>query len=144
MRKAVPIVLRGEGSNAAILAFKHSLAGKQIVKGTIEHGEAVVVAAARELTEESGLACTAQRELGEWDNEISAQVWYFVLMQAGGPLPNSWVHHTFDDGGHDFAFFWHPLDGHMDDEWHPVFRSAVGWLKERLAGELAQRTACVV
>lgn len=56
VEKACPIVLQMRNQRIEVLAFSHPLAGKQFVKGTTEVGEAPIVAAERELRQESGLA----------------------------------------------------------------------------------------
>lgn len=134
-RKAVPALLRDGREGMELLAFRHPLAGLQIVKGTVEPGECIEAAAVRELREESGLTCEAGRVLGVWQNEITNQEWHFVLMHAQTPLQESWTHHAPDDGGHRFNFFWHPLGSSLRQEWHPVFKEAIGWLKNTLAAD---------
>ena len=49
--KVCPYVLRGAGDRLEVLAFRHPLAGCQLVKGSLEPGERVVVGALRELAE---------------------------------------------------------------------------------------------
>jgi 8-oxo-dGTP pyrophosphatase MutT (NUDIX family) len=100
-----------------------------LVKGTIEPGEAHDIAAVRELYEESGIdKATVRRHLGIWDSGYKEQIWTFYLCDADG-LDNEWTHRTEDDGGQDFQFFWHPINTNADDEWHPVYRRAIEWLR---------------
>jgi 8-oxo-dGTP pyrophosphatase MutT (NUDIX family) len=54
-RKACPVVLRRNQDRFEILAFRHPIAGCQLVKGSIEPEEDVGQAALRELCEESGV-----------------------------------------------------------------------------------------
>lgn len=120
--KACPIVLRRD----ELLVFRHPLAGVQLVKGTIEPNESPEHAALRELAEESGIV---DAELGEtiavWDAEDEGQSWAIVEVRSRAALPDRWTHFTKDGGGHEFAFFWHPLAGEPTNEWHPVFVRAL-------------------
>lgn len=54
-------------------------------------------------------------------------------------LADAWSHHTADDGGHVFRFFWHPLDELPNEEWHPIFRDALAVIRQRLAETVANR-----
>ncbi len=110
-----------------ILAFAHPLAGLQLVKGTIEHGEGAHGAATRELREEAGLRIVWPTRL-LCDARIGAQHWSFVQCESL-PLPHQWTHWCSDDGGHLFRFFWHPLDTHALDGWHADFRAALRLLR---------------
>ncbi|MBV9701908.1 MAG: NUDIX domain-containing protein, partial [Methylobacteriaceae bacterium] len=51
IRKACPVVLRRRPRGLEILVFGHPTEATQLVKGTIEHGEAPASAALRELRE---------------------------------------------------------------------------------------------
>jgi 8-oxo-dGTP pyrophosphatase MutT (NUDIX family) len=55
MNKACPVVLRRGCNGIEFLVFESPLAGKQLIKGTIEAGESLGKACARELEEESGV-----------------------------------------------------------------------------------------
>ena len=106
-RVACAVVRRGR----EVLAFRHPLAGAQLVKGGIEPGETVEAAALRELVEEAGVAGRGTRGLTIRDDIRDGELWHLVEVETG-PLPEAWVHRCADDGGHDFAFFWHrPGDG---------------------------------
>lgn len=131
--KAVPIVLRGIGKSLEVLAFRHPLAGHQLVKGTIEPGEPVSAAAIRELREEAGLAAEVTADLGSWNNPESGDQWHFVLVRPLREVSNHWTHRAPDDGGHDFQFFWHSLHSVATSEWHPVFAEALAQLGRILA-----------
>ncbi|MDP9877290.1 NUDIX hydrolase [Variovorax boronicumulans] len=130
--KACPVVLRRAGT-LDVLAFEHPLAGFQLVKGSIERGESPAAAAARELLEESGVQASSMgADLGIWVPEYQGQVWSFHVCQVSNPLPEHWVHHAADDGGHDFRFFWQPLSQPVLDGWHRVFRGALLFIAERV------------
>ena len=128
--KVCPVVLRSVEPAREILAFEHPLAGHQLVKGSIEAGESMVSAALRELAEESGLkGVHATRRLGTWESGFQGQVWAFILCESAERLPESWLHHAPDDGGHDFRFFWHPLlTPAASGQWHWVFQGALPFI----------------
>ncbi|WP_374666463.1 NUDIX domain-containing protein [Ramlibacter sp.] len=129
--KACPVVLR-LATELEVLAFEHPLEGFQLVKGTIETNESPSEAAVRELHEESGLRGRAVRDIGLWDSGYRGQVWSLHLCEVPPPLPETWVHRTEDDGGHDFRFFWHPLRQEPGPRWHEIFRSALEHLRREL------------
>lgn len=129
IHKACPVVVRG---GREVLAFVHPLAGKQIVKGTIEVGEEPADAALRELAEESGIAkCLSAKPIGESAVIADGQLWHFVLCETE-PLPDRWNFFTADDGGHEFRFFWQPLESKLDAEWRPVFVHAIAQIQRLL------------
>jgi 8-oxo-dGTP pyrophosphatase MutT (NUDIX family) len=132
--KAVPIVLRQGPSGAEVLLFIHPLAGVQLVKGTVEPGESVNEAAIRELAEESGIeGASCASDLGAWEQCPPGQVWHFRTMQLPvATLPERWSHHTKDDGGHLFEFYWQPLHGPNPENCHPVFIAALKYLRAKL------------
>jgi 8-oxo-dGTP pyrophosphatase MutT (NUDIX family) len=123
--KVCPVVLRTIGGDLQILAFEHPLAGRQLVKGTIEAGETIHLAALRELGEESGIrSASVRRDLGIWAPS-DAQVWAFVECAPNHVLAEKWVHHAPDDGGHDFRFFWQSLSAPFrTEQWHRIFSDA--------------------
>lgn len=122
MAKACPVVLRLRGG-VEVLAFRHPKAGTQFVKGTIEAGETPERAAVRELEEEAGIA--GARVTGRFPSlEIGLDTWHFVRVQTHD-LPEHWLHHCADDGGHEFAFFWHRLDEAPGEDWHESFKRAL-------------------
>jgi 8-oxo-dGTP pyrophosphatase MutT (NUDIX family) len=134
-QKACPVVVRQNQDRFEILAFRHPLAGCQLVKGTIEPGEDAGRAALRELCEESGI-CDATLDpsdsfLGTIQLAGSGQEWHLFLCSTG-TLTDSWTHHTEDDGGHNFEFFWHPMDQPLDDEWHPDFEQAINFIRRNI------------
>ena len=106
MNKACPVVLRNSPNGIELLVFRHPLAGIQVVKGTIEAGETLEAACERELFEEAGILAMAKQFLSRWEAPYENQVWGFCLMNVPMDLPDSWIHYTQDDGGHEFSFFW--------------------------------------
>lgn len=127
--KVCPVLLRDKADDLLILAFRHPLAGCQLVKGTIEPNESAADAALRELFEESGVdSATIVRHLGVWKSGYENQIWSFYLCEADG-LADEWTHHTQDGGGLDFNFFWQPLDGKLNADWHPLYREALKYIK---------------
>jgi len=131
--KACPVVLRTIGETAEVLVFRHPLAGMQLVKGTVEPGETAATAALRELVEEAGIAARVVGPLGSSSEIADGQLWHFFQCEAD-VLPESWVHHAEDDGGHDFAFSWWPLPRAPDaTSWHPVFIRALDHVRTALS-----------
>lgn len=120
---------RGAGGTRELLVFVHPFAGVQLVKGTVEAGEDIEVAGRRELFEEAGVE--GLRLLGTlaMSSRIApGQLWHFLLLSGDG-LPENWTHHCADDGGHDFAFFWHRLADAPDENWHEIFKRALAHIK---------------
>ncbi|WP_083188316.1 NUDIX hydrolase [Pseudomonas cerasi] len=133
--KACPVVLRSRQA-LEILAFEHPLAGLQLVKGSVEPGESTDVAAVRELVEEAGIQGRVVRHLGTWRSHITGHTWAFHECHVAQDLPDTWVHHAEDDGGHEFRFFWHPLVSEPSDAWHQIYKDALGFLRFNLATRL--------
>lgn len=129
--KACPVVLR-HAPALQVLAFAHPLAGLQLVKGSLEPGEASAVAAVRELAEEAGIKGEVIADLGLWDAPQTGQRWAFHECRVGPGLPDTWTHFAEDDGGHEFRFFWHPLASEPSAQWHPLFQGALAFLRQRL------------
>ncbi|UXT93285.1 NUDIX domain-containing protein [Agrobacterium pusense] len=124
VQKACPVVTRATEHGLEVLAFRHPSAGCQFVKGTIEEGELPRDAASRELFEESGLISPVDLvALGTVEIGRERITWHFFTWASTG-LPDCWEHATDDDGGHTFAFFWHPISVPLDEDWHPIFREA--------------------
>jgi 8-oxo-dGTP pyrophosphatase MutT (NUDIX family) len=130
--KACPVVIRENKGFSEILAFKHPLAGSQLVKGTIEVGESQEEACERELFEESGLIGKAVKNLGTWDSGFEGQVWRFCIMKLEESPQDSWTYHCADDNGHDFKFFWQRLDVELDNDWHPLFKNTLAFIQKAL------------
>ncbi|AEQ53044.1 hydrolase, NUDIX family [Pelagibacterium halotolerans B2] len=106
-----------------------------MVKGTLDPGEAPQGGAIRELYEEAGVeGLGVAADLGTSALIAEGQVWHFLRFE-GERLPESWTHHCLDDGGHDFAFFWHRLDKKPGDEWHAVFHRALAYLRSRVISQ---------
>ena len=130
VNKACPVVVRN--SNSELLVFEHPLAGNQVVKGTIDVGESLQCACERELLEESGVCAKSSRTLGSWEAGFEDQMWGFCLMALNSELPDSWIHHCLDDGGHTFRFYWLGFDSKSRNSWHPLFRGAVDFIQNSL------------
>lgn len=82
MKKVVPVILRQQKQVLEILAFRHPLAGSQLVKGTIEQGEKYDEAAIRELYEEAGLTAEPNPKLmGSFMLKSNQQDWYFIYVK---------------------------------------------------------------
>lgn len=128
--KVCPVVTREATGGREILAFRHPLAGCQLVKGTIEAGETAIAAAVRELAEEAGIVASVSADMGRSSSIAEGQSWHFFAMETG-ILPENWVHRCADDGGHDFAFFWYALAETPDAGWHPIFVQALDYVRER-------------
>jgi len=130
--KVCPVVLRRKEGRVDILAFRHPTAGLQLVKGSLEPREDAAQATLRELCEESGI-CNAEivSFLGTFRVDDPNQEWHAFLCSTG-PLPDTWLHSTEDSGGHDFSFFWHPLEQEPDDNWHAIFKQAIGFIRKML------------
>jgi ADP-ribose pyrophosphatase YjhB (NUDIX family) len=131
-RKACPVVLRRNQDRFEILAFRHPIAGCQLVKGSIEPEEDVGQAVLRELCEESGV-CDARIDsfLGTIQVTEPDQEWH-LLVCSTGMLPDTWTRRSDDDDGHDFRFFWHPLDRSLNDEWHPIFKQTIDFIRRNI------------
>ena len=128
--KACAVILRKSIQGTELLVFAHPIAGIQLIKGSIEPGESGAQAALRELEEEAGVSdATVIRHLGVWHSGFEGQVWSFSLCAPTSPLPDAWVHHAADDGGHLFRFFWHPLAAAPTNQWHPLFQRALGFVQ---------------
>ena len=140
VKKACPIVLRRTAGRREVLAFVHPLAGKQLIKGTIERGESADAAALRELQEEAGIAQAVVRgDLGCWDAGFKRQTWSFYLCEVATPLPDTWRHFASDDGGQIFTLFWQALEEAPLEGWHPVHARALAWLRKVVADVRAPR-----
>ena len=132
MNKACPLVIRINNDHIEFLAFKHPLAGNQIVKGTIERGESLEAACERELKEESGLTGKVVSNLGSWDTGFEGQVWGFCEIELDKAAEENWEHYCLDDNGHTFRFFWQALDSQLDENWHPIFKGAIEYVKSAI------------
>jgi ADP-ribose pyrophosphatase YjhB (NUDIX family) len=140
--RVVPVVRRWREGALEILAFRHPLAGCQVVKGSVEPNESLTAAAERELREEAGIDGRAVASLGDLWNDVAEQAWHFVLLDVPIELPDAWVHHTQDDGGHDFAYFWHAVDASCSEEWHPMYVRAIAHLRQAAHVEALPERQC--
>jgi 8-oxo-dGTP pyrophosphatase MutT (NUDIX family) len=121
-----------DSSMREILAFEHPTEGLQIVKGGIETGEDGRTAALRELFEEAGIAnASIARDLGTWGSPHDEHVWSLHLCAYQPDLPETWIHHCLDDGGHNLKFFWHPVHTPAGEGWAPQFQHALAEIRER-------------
>lgn len=133
--KVCPAVLRGAGGTREALVFAHPLAGVQLVKGTMEAGEDIEAAGRRDLFEEAGVEGLPLPGMLAMSSRISpGQLWHFLLLSGDG-LPEHWTHHCADDGGRDFAFFWHRLADAPDEDWHEIFKRALAHIKAGAADQ---------
>jgi 8-oxo-dGTP pyrophosphatase MutT (NUDIX family) len=135
--KACPVLLRRSGGHSQVLAFRHPLAGVQIVKGTVGRGEHPRAAACRELCEEAGVSgVRVIRHLGQSQRIHPGQVWDFWLLDHAG-LPDAWHHAAVGDDGHIYGFFWHDLSALRVSGFAPRYRRALRFIADH-AGRLAQ------
>lgn len=133
MKKVVPVILRHQVHGLEILAFRHPLAGTQLVKGTIEQDEKHDIAAIRELFEEAGLIAELNPKfIGNFILKCNQQDWHFYLCETQAELPENWIHHCQDGGGLDFEFFWFPLNQKPNADWHETFQEALSFLRKIL------------
>lgn len=142
LQKVCPIILRPGSFGLEFLAFRHPLAGCQIVKGTVEPGEPFAQAALRELSEESGIHLAGpMRPLGitriRRGKPADPPIWHLFAATVQG-LPQHWEHHCSDDGGLTFRFFWHPLGLPLRPA-HSAFNDAIFAARAALAGHLPPR-----
>ncbi len=132
IRKVCPIVLRNTNGQLQFLAFEHPLAGRQLVKGTIEPGESDASAARRELEEESGLVIDLQnmKLIGASKQIVPGHEWVFFETLVSD-LSDSWIFKCKDDGGQIFRFFWQDAGTPLDERWHESFHAALGFYKSQ-------------
>ena len=90
--KSCAVIIREISGEQSVLAFRHPLAGCQLVKGSINVGETPAAAAIRELREESGVVATVAANLGEWQSDYENQIWSFHLCNPATTLPHTWTH----------------------------------------------------
>ncbi len=130
IRKVCPIVLRNTDGQVQFLAFEHPLAGRQLVKGTIEPGESDASAARRELEEESGLSIDLKnlKPIVASKQIALRQEWIFFETTLSSP-PDHWTFKSNDDGGQVFRFFWQDIDKPLDDLWRESFHAALDFYK---------------
>lgn len=130
---ACPVVLRTTATQTEYLAFEHPLAGQQIVKGGIEIGEDISVAALRELDEEAGVKGISTTVIGSSADISPNEIWHFVQVQisADDQRRAYWTHLCSDDGGHGFRFFWQPLSQNLPQSHDARFDRATCFIRQR-------------
>jgi adenylate kinase family enzyme/8-oxo-dGTP pyrophosphatase MutT (NUDIX family) len=121
---------RGAPGRRELLVFTHPETGLvEVVRGTVDPGEALLQAAARELAEEAGVdgagrlaRFSVQSFVGDGKSPLlpmgelgrrEFQLRHAFYLSAPDSLPESWVHEVFgagEDKGHRFACHWLPLD----------------------------------
>ena len=130
VEKVCPVIFRRRNSQKEILAFRHPLAGIQLVKGTVEENEDLQAAALRELAEESGISEVAEVEFKETlEFPEENQRWHFYLCEVKENLADAWDFFANEDGGLNFSFFWQRLNEKPSGAWHPVHRKALDFIK---------------
>ena len=85
--KVCPVLTRSGAHGREILAFVHPTAGHQIVKGTLEEGEALEPAALRELAEESGIdSARIMAKIAEIEVPDYCQFWHVYECETDADL----------------------------------------------------------
>lgn len=138
--KACVSLWRTGNQGIEVLAFKHPLAGSQLVKGTHEAGEDILETARRELHEESGLIFDQLAPSignihyllpGDDDQAepLELQTWHLFLEPAPAGTPSHWSHQATgspEENGLIFEFFWQPLSAASDNlDFAPIFQLAI-------------------
>lgn len=130
IKKVVPILIRRKAQTLEILAFRHPLAGMQLVKGSIEPNETYENAAIRELFEESGLiARDNPKFIGSLVLKSTQQDWFFYYCEIDQTAPDTWTYFCLDDGGLTFEFFWYSMHEEPSEDWHEIFKEALTFLR---------------
>ncbi|NJM54498.1 MAG: NUDIX domain-containing protein [Blastocatellia bacterium] len=134
IHKVCPFIIRQRDKQKEILVFRHPIGNNiQFVKGTVEAGENLEVAARRELLEESGIEKLSKIEFkGSRKIGTEKQIWHFFYCHPADVLPESWTFFANDDGGLNFSFFWFDIEESPSDEWHPTFQQALKFIKSKL------------
>lgn len=119
-RKVIAYVTRMCGGETQLLVFEHvdhPNAGVQVLKGTVEPGEAIENAARREVREESGLTkVDGLEQIGQITQTAfgAPEEWNFFALRADGNLTDreAWTHRVLgkgEDEGLLFRYYWVPL-----------------------------------
>lgn len=120
IKKVVIYTIRKKtGSEAEVLVFDHTKipeVSPQVPAGTVEAGEGLVEAAAREFFEETGIKVTGRLKfIGNYKfhreklNQIHDR---HVFVLEGGHLAESWMHRVTgvgQDTALEFKFYWLPF-----------------------------------
>lgn len=138
-------VVRSCNTQPELLVFEHTHvdAGIQIPAGTVEANEDLLLAAHRELLEETGIRVSNLMPFGElqreWDNEFVHAHWFYGY--APDNTPDEWVHQVTGSGqdkGMPFRCYWLP-----ENQWHTLFgdfKLAYPRLKEFTTREVLTKT----
>ncbi len=133
VKKVCPVIIRKKIPGKEILVFRHPNGDVQFVKGNIKTGEKSKVAALRELKEESGIENIKSAKLiGAWNTKSRKQVWYFYRCKTVEDLGDTWDFFTKDGGGQTFSFFWFDLADSPGEDWLPVFKRALKYIKRNI------------
>ncbi|MEZ5345134.1 MAG: NUDIX domain-containing protein [Pyrinomonadaceae bacterium] len=133
VKKVCPVITRKKKARKEILVFRDPNGDVQLVKGNIKNGEKSKTAALRELKEESGIDSVSSAKLiGAWNAKYRKQVWYFYRCKISKKLSNSWDFYTLDGGGQTFSFFWFDIKEKPGEDWPPVFKRALKYLKKQI------------
>lgn len=157
--KACVSLWRPAADGIEILAFKHPLAGSQLVKGTQDPGELIEATALREFQEESGLQL---QQLGpslgsihlllpggaHQTEPLELQTWHLFLEPAPVDLPGlaeQWLHQASgspEEDGLSFDFFWQRLDkARQNTDFAMIFQMAMQLFKQHVEPALTEPDA---
>lgn len=138
-------LVRSNGTQPRLLVFEHSQvdAGIQIPAGTVEPNEDLVLAAHRELFEETGIRVSNLTPFGElqreWNGEFVNAHWFWSF--APDAAPDEWTHQVSgggEDGGMQFRCYWLP-----QNRWQTLFgdfKAALPRLEEFIKREFSTDT----
>jgi len=119
-RKVLAYIVRARGGRRELLVLSHRdhpEAGLQVPAGTVEPGESVRAALAREVREESGLdGLRVVRRLAVFAEPAWGQVRHVFALAAPDGLPEAWTHVVGGDGedaGLAFDYRWEDLAGEI-------------------------------
>jgi|GEM_PF-1150430 len=134
--KVCPVLTRSGAHGREILAFVHPTAGHQIVKGTLEEGEALEPAALRELAEESGIdSARIMAKIAEIEVPDYCQFWHVYECETDADLAEKWSFFAQEDEGKWFHFFWIPLAQLPTKDWIDQFQPVISALQDWFAAK---------
>lgn len=151
--KACISLWRPAARGLEILAFRHPLAGSQLVKGTHEVAETIQQTALRELNEEAGLSLDQlQPSLGsihlllptnaQQIESLELQTWHLFLEPAPADLADQWSHLASgspQEEGLNFDFFWQDLGSAAENkDFAPIFQGVMQRFQQHLAPSLPE------